>query len=77
MVMKTLTVNMSDQEAEEYKFSADEMNLDELLKKVRKKNAFEALERVRQSAKASGLDKMTMEEIDAEIQAVRNAKRNS
>jgi prevent-host-death family protein len=45
--------------------------LEETLSAVRRARAMESIRRIQQQARERGLDRMTPEEIDAEIQAVR------
>lgn len=75
--MKTLSVTISDEDAAKYELSADQIDFEELMKKIRSHRAKEALDAMHRIAKETGLDKMTMEEIDAEIQAARNAQRSN
>lgn len=53
----------------------DESTVDETLSAIRQARAMRALSKIRRDAAARGLDKLSMEEIDAEIRAARKAAR--
>ncbi len=72
--MRTISITLSEQQFLQYGFTESPLTLEELLKKLKKELALQALRKARQSASKAGLDKMTLAEINAEIKAVRNAK---
>ena len=53
----------------------NEANFEDMLAAMRQVRALKNLVAIQQSSVAAGTDKMTMKEIDAEIQAVRKAKK--
>lgn len=55
--------------------STSEDLLEKNLAELRKAHAFAALKAIQEQSVKNGLDKMTMDEIDAEIQAYRKARR--
>ena len=55
----------------------NEHNFEDTLEALRRSRAREALARVRADAKARGLDKLTMEQIDAIIAEARHERRGS
>ncbi len=72
--MKTLTVTINDFEYEKLGFTTDSLSFDELKEKISIEYAREALIKCNQIAKQTGLSRLTLDEINAEINAVRNAK---
>lgn len=75
--MKTLSISISEQEFVRYNLSSLKMTFEELVRRIRVESAREALLRANKAAEASGLSEMTLEEINEEIMAVRNAKNRS
>ncbi|MBA2561383.1 MAG: hypothetical protein H0V14_00460 [Chitinophagaceae bacterium] len=74
--MKNLTVTINDFEYEKLGFTTDNVPFDELKEKISIEYAREALIKCNQIAKQTGLSQLTLDEINAEINAVRNAKNN-
>lgn len=74
--MKTIILKISDHEVSEYNIQSHNINFGELVKKIKIKIAKEALLTSQNIAEQKGLSKMTDEEINAEIEGVRNAKNN-
>jgi len=74
--MRTLNINLSEQDFQKYGLGSENMSFDEFISHLKTLIAKEALEKCHLAAKHAGLHNMTLEEIDAEIEAVRNAKSN-
>ncbi len=72
--MRTLSVAIPDVEFIKLGFTSEQISYEELLKRIKQEIVREALERTRSLAEAAGISDISMEEINAEIQAVRNAK---
>ncbi|MEX2335917.1 MAG: hypothetical protein WD555_01445 [Fulvivirga sp.] len=72
--MKTVILNLSDKDYEKYSIQSSNISFDNFVEKVRNVIAKEALAKCNRLARDSGLDKMTIEDINKEIQASRNAK---
>jgi hypothetical protein len=72
--MRTLSVVIPDVEFAKLGFTSEQISYDELLKRIKQEIVREALEKTRSLADAAGISDMSMEEINAEIQAVRDAK---
>ncbi len=72
--MKTLSINITEKEFDQFGFPSEKMSFEEMIKLIKKKMVREALEKTRTAAEEAGIDDMTMEEINEEIRAVRNAK---
>ncbi|RAI94036.1 hypothetical protein [Algoriphagus yeomjeoni] len=75
--MKSLNLLISDSEFDQLGLDKNSMSFSELIEIVGKKITKQALEKSIQLAEKYGLSNMTMEEIDEEINAHRNAKSNS
>lgn len=76
--MKTLQVKISDQDYSKYNFQQkSELTFAELEELISLEYAKKALLKCNEIAEQTGLSKMTIDEIDAEIKAVRDAKSNS
>jgi hypothetical protein len=71
-MMRTLTVSIDESDYLRLGFINNEISFSELKEKISTEYARMALVKCHQIAKDTGLSKMTMEEIDAEIQAVRD-----
>ena len=56
--------------------AVDETTVEESAAAIRRARALQAVQSIQLASVASGLDRMTMEEIDEEIQAVRRARRS-
>jgi len=76
--MRTLNISISETEYNKFGLKEDKLSFSELLDIVSRKIARENLRKSVQLAEKYGLSKITMEEINKEIKAVReNAKNNS
>ncbi len=75
--MRTLSVSLSEQDYKKYGISSKEMSFDLLIEKIKNVIARDALEKCQSVAKKSGLSKMTIDEINSEIEAARNAESNT
>jgi antitoxin (DNA-binding transcriptional repressor) of toxin-antitoxin stability system len=56
--------------------AVDETNVEESAAAIRRARAVQAVQSIQLASVAAGLDSMTMDEIDEEIQAVRRARRS-
>lgn len=74
--MRTLNINLSEQDFKKYGLGSESISFEEFISHLKTLIAKEALEKCHLAAQQSGLSSMTLEEIDAEIEAVRNAKNN-
>jgi hypothetical protein len=72
--MKNLKVNIDETDFEKYGFKSEDISFRDLKEKISIENAKEALIKCNEIARESNLSVMTMEEINAEIEAVRNAQ---
>ncbi|GAB3931031.1 hypothetical protein [Larkinella terrae] len=72
--MSTLTITLTDEQAARYGLQSDSMTLDQLLDKIKTEVARDALHKCQSIAETNGLSGMSLDEINAEIAAVRNAK---
>lgn len=75
--MKTLNIAISENDFYKYGFLTERLSFEELIEKINIELARQALTRAQEIAEQTGLSQMTLEEINAEIQAVRNAKNHS
>ncbi len=75
--MKSVSVQISDFEFNQLGLNKNTLSFSELIEIIEKKITKQRLEKSIQLANKYGLSKMTMEEIDDEIKAHRNAKNNS
>lgn len=75
--MKSINLQLSDFEFNELGLNKNTLSFSELISIIGKKITKQTLERSIQLADKYGLSKMTMEEIDEEIKAHRDAKNNS
>jgi hypothetical protein len=75
--MRILNLRLSEEDCKKYEISSDNMSFDNFLNKIKNTIAKEAIEKCHLVARESGLDKITSDEINAEIEAVRNAKGNN
>ncbi len=74
-MMRTLNVSISNLEFEKFGFESESLSFSELLDFMSRQMLVRRLEKSVQLAEECGLSEMTMEEIDAEVKAVRaNAK---
>ncbi len=72
--MRNLNVPINDSEFKKFGFTDDTISFEELKEKISIEYAKEALLRCNEIAKETGLDSLSLEDINAEINAVRNAK---
>jgi hypothetical protein len=72
--MRNLSVPINDSEFKKFGFTGDTISFEELKEKISIEYAKEALLRCNEIAKETGLDSLSLEDINAEINAVRNAK---
>jgi hypothetical protein len=77
IIMKSVNVQISDFEFNQLGLNKNTLSFSELIEIIGKKITKQTLEKSIQLANKYGLSKMTMEEIDDEIKAHRNAKNNS
>ncbi len=75
--MKSVNVEISDFEFNQLGLEKNTLTFKELIEIIGKKITKQTLEKSIQLANKYGLSKMTMEEINDEIKAQRNAKNNS
>ncbi len=76
--MKTITVSISENEFERFGINSEKIDFKELLNKISIELARQAAYQCHEIAKRVGLSTMTMDEISAEVKAVRlNAKNRS
>ncbi|MCZ4318647.1 hypothetical protein O4H26_06570 [Aequorivita viscosa] len=75
--MKSINVQISEFEFNQLGLNKETLSFSELVEIISKKIAKQTLDKSIQLANKYGLSKMTMEEIDDEIKAHRNAKNNS
>ncbi|HEX8357435.1 MAG TPA: hypothetical protein VF610_08495 [Segetibacter sp.] len=73
--MRTLNVSISDKEFNKFGLQQEELTFDSLVILIRRQLMRENLDRCVELAEKHNLSKMTMDEISAEVKAVRqNAK---
>ncbi|KGE89471.1 MULTISPECIES: hypothetical protein [Phaeodactylibacter] len=77
--MKTVTLNIEDQDFVDLGLEpkAKQIDYEDLVQKIKAKLAKEGMLKSLELAKKAGLSDLTIDEINAEIDAVRNAKSNS
>jgi hypothetical protein len=75
--MKSVNVEISDFEFNQLGLDKNTLSFSELIEIIGKKITKQTLEKSIELAEKYGLSKMTIEEIDREIKAHRNAKNNS
>ena len=74
MKTKNLNVAIDDLEYDKFGFESDNITFEELKEKISIEYAKEALLKCNLIAEQTGLSTLTLDEINAEINAVRNAK---
>lgn len=74
--MKTLQVKITDSDIQKYNLRNEEIKFSDLVDLISQEYAREALIACNEIAEKEGLSKMSMEEINAEVKAVRDAKSN-
>ena len=75
--MRTLQVKVSESDFQKYNLADSEIDFSELVELISREYAKQALLKCNEIAEQVGLSEMTLEEIDAEIKAVRDAKNHS
>lgn len=75
--MKTLQVKLSEADFRKYNFKSNQINFNELIDIISREYARKALWECNEIAAESGLSQMTMEEINEEVKAFRDAKNHS
>ena len=75
--MRTLNVSISESEQQKFRINEDKMGFSELVDLVNRELMRQSLDKSVRLAKQHGLSSMTLDEINNEIVAVRNAKSNS
>lgn len=76
-IMRTLQVKISDTDIQRYKLEGQEIKFTDLVDKISLEYARRSLLEANEIAEKTGLSKMTLDEINAEIKAVRDAKTHS
>jgi hypothetical protein len=72
--MKNLSVAISNDDFNKLGINGEKITFSELVQLIKNEISKQNLTLVTEIAEKYGLSKMTMEEIDAEVKAVRNAK---
>ena len=75
--MRTVQLKVSETDFLKYNLGNSELKFSDLVELIQREYARQALLECNEIAEKVGLSKMTMEEINAEIKAVRDAKANS
>lgn len=75
--MKTIQIQVSDDEFKKYNLNSDEITFSDLVDIISRENAKKALRECNALAIELGLSEMTLEDINAEINAVRKTKNYS
>jgi hypothetical protein len=75
--MKTLNVSISKLEQQKFRISEDQMAFSELVNLVNRELMRQSLEKSVRLAEQHGLSSLTLDDINHEIAAVRNAKNHS
>ena len=70
--MKSLSITISDNEFERFGLKNETLSFSEFIEIIKNEISKQSLNTVAEIAEKYGLSKMTMDEIDAEIQAVRD-----
>ncbi len=73
--MITLSIKITEKQYTKYGLSKEQFDFDEFVKMLKKDIAKEALKRSRTIARKSPLVELTMEDINAEIEAVRSERK--
>lgn len=77
MIMKTISVSISDLEYNQFEINNDRLSFSEFVDIVNREITKQTLNRSVQLAEKYKISKMSMDEITDEVKAVRNAKNNS
>jgi hypothetical protein len=75
--MRTVQIKISESDYQKYNLGIGEIKFTDLVDLISREYARRALLDANQIAAQVGLSKMTLDEIDAEVKAVRNAKTDS
>jgi len=75
--MQTIQIKISKTDFQKYNFGNKEIKFTDLVDLISQEYARKALLECNEIAEQNGLSEMTMDEINAEIKAVRGAKANS
>lgn len=75
--MRTLQIKVSETDFQKYNFGSEEIKFTDLVDLISREYARKALLECNAIAKQEGFSQMTMDEINAEIKAVRDAKTHS
>ncbi len=75
--MRTIQIKISESDFQKFNLGSGEIKFTELVERINSEYARRALMECNELAEQIGLSKMTMEEIDAEVKAVRDAKTHS
>lgn len=75
--MRTVQIKISDTDYRKYNFGSEEMKFTDLVELISREYAKKALFECNEIATNAGLSEMTLDEINGEINAIRNAKNNS
>lgn len=77
MIMKTISVSISDLEYNQFGINNDRLTFSDFVDIVNREITKQTLNRSVQLAEKYKISKMSMDEITDEVKAVRNAKNNS
>ncbi len=72
--MKTLSISISEFDFDKFGIKKEKLTFVELVELINKELMRQNLDKCVQLAQKHGLSQMTMDEIDEEVRAVRNAK---
>ncbi len=72
--MRTLNISISDVEFDKFGIKKESLSFAEIVELINRKLMRRNLNKCLELAEKHGLSSMTMEEINAEVKAVRNAK---
>lgn len=72
--MRTIQIKISETDFQKFNLGSEEIKFTELVEMISREYARKSLMECNEIAEQIGLSKMTMEEIDAEVKAVRDAK---
>ena len=75
--MRRIQIKVSETDFQKYDLGNQEIKFTDLVEMINREYARKALLECNEIAEKVGLSKMTMDEINAEIKAVRDAKTNS
>jgi len=75
--MRTLKVKVSESDFEKFKLREDEIKFTDLMEVISREYARQALLECNEIAKNVGISKMSLDEINEEIKAARDAKTHS